>query len=182
MTQSASSPTGSPRTIDAVMKRVGAASRLFELHEIRFVDCSFSYAAKKNGPDGDLRIGIAEQEVALDEKLLHVSMRFEFRAPSPYKDDPVDGEKRVSIRAKLEVEYVPQPDRGAIDKDEAEVFGRVNGIYNSWPYLREYVQSSLVRLGLPPFELPLLRAGAAAHLAGLVDLPDEVPSAKPSSS
>lgn len=181
MTQSASNPTESPRSIDSVMKRVGAASRHFELDELRFVDCSFSYGSKKDSADGDVRVGIAEQEVALDEKALHVSMLFEFLAPSPFKDDPIDGEKRVSIRARLEIDYAPQSDRGEISQDEAEVFGRVNGIYNAWPYLREYVQSCLVRLGLPVFELPLLRAGAAAHLAGLVDLPDDARTAKATS-
>lgn len=163
------------------MKRVGAASRLFELAKIRFVDCSFSYMPKQAGSPGEVRIGIADQKVSLDENALHVSLLFEFLAPSPFKDEPGDREKQVSIRARIAIEYVPQRDRGQVDEADADVFGKVNGIYNAWPYLREYVQSSLVRMGLPPFELPLLRAGAAAHLAGLVDLPEEALATKPAS-
>lgn len=161
--------TNDTRTIDAVMKRVSAASRLFELEAIRFIECRFSYGDAQENSDIDVKIGIAEQEVELQDKTLHVSMLFEFLAPSPFKEE----EKRVEVRARLTLDYERQPDQGDVDQADADTFGRVNGIYNAWPYLREYVQSSLLRLGLPPFELPLLRAGAAAQLAGFVDPPHE---------
>jgi preprotein translocase subunit SecB len=32
----------------------------------------------------------------------------------------------------------------------------MNGIYNIWPYWREYVQTTTSRLGLPPLTLPVL--------------------------
>lgn len=169
MTASDSEPSEAPRSIDAVMRRVSAASHLFELGDIRFVDCSFSYVPDADGTDREFRIGIAEQEVTLEESALRVAMLFEFVAPSPFGDDESERDKRVSIRARMELHYTPQRDRGEVTEDEADVFGRVNGIYNAWPYLREYVHSSLRRLGLPAFELPLLRAGAAADLAGLID-------------
>jgi hypothetical protein len=43
-----------------------------------------------------------------------------------------------------------------------EEFARVNGVYNAWPYLREYVQTTVSRMNLPPLLLPLLRVGPPA--------------------
>lgn len=161
------------------MKHVGAASRCFELDAIHFIDCHFSYSDVKDGADTEVKIGVVDQDVSRDGSILRVSMLFEFVAPSPFPDEAQS--KRVEIRARLSLDYVHQSDRGEVDDADADMFGRVNGIYNAWPYLREYVQSSLIRLGLPSFELPLLRAGAAAQLAGLVDPVDEpeTESAKP---
>ena len=38
----------------------------------------------------------------------------------------------------------------------AMAFGKINGIFNIWPYWREYVQSSISRIGLPPVAIPLM--------------------------
>jgi preprotein translocase subunit SecB len=40
-----------------------------------------------------------------------------------------------------------------------EAFGQRNGVYNAWPYWREFVQSTTVRMGLPPLTLPVYRVG-----------------------
>ncbi|MBN1590043.1 MAG: hypothetical protein JW888_11050 [Pirellulales bacterium] len=44
----------------------------------------------------------------------------------------------------------------AFKDEQLNAFGCVNGLYNSWPYWREYVQSSIARMGLPPFVVPVL--------------------------
>ena len=43
-----------------------------------------------------------------------------------------------------------------ITDEVATAFGRINGIHNVWPYWREYVQSTSMRVGLPPIILPLM--------------------------
>jgi len=43
--------------------------------------------------------------------------------------------------------------------EEVAAFAKVNGIYNAWPYWREYVQSTASRMGLPPLVLPVLSPG-----------------------
>jgi len=61
----------------------------------------------------------------------------------------------VQIIADFALEY--GVDKTMIFTDEvAAAFGRLNGIYNVWPYWREYVQSTVARLGLPPLTLPLM--------------------------
>jgi hypothetical protein len=36
-------------------------------------------------------------------------------------------------------------------------FAKVNGVYNAWPYLREIVQNTVSRMGLPPPVIPVFR-------------------------
>ncbi len=165
-------------SIDAVMRRVSAVSRFYELNEIRFVDCRFSYLQADENSTTELSIGVVDQLVQLEGTRLLSSMRFEMLGPSPFNEEP---KKRVSISAKLIIEYERPNDRGdaTVATEDAQAFGRVNGIYNAWPYIREYVQSCLLRLGLPPFELPLLRAPAAAQLAGFVNASNQPLATEP---
>jgi hypothetical protein len=45
-----------------------------------------------------------------------------------------------------------------------DAFSKVNGIFNAWPYWREFVQSTVSRMGLPTLVLPVLTVGALRHL------------------
>lgn len=38
-----------------------------------------------------------------------------------------------------------------------EAFGKSNGIYNAWPYWREFVQNTIARMTLPPLTIPVFR-------------------------
>jgi len=42
--------------------------------------------------------------------------------------------------------------------DEAvDTFGKTNGIFNAWPYWREFVQNTIVRMNLPSLTIPVFR-------------------------
>ncbi len=157
-------------TIDEVMKCVSAIAQVMQLDSIRFADCAFSYLECTEEVETPVRIGVMDQKTTLVDEELRVVINFEFHTPSPFEEE---SSKRVDIRACVEVIYMANED-AEFDESDAEVFGRVNGIYNAWPYWREYVHTSLVRLGLPAFDLPLLRVGAAVHLAGLGESSDPV--------
>jgi hypothetical protein len=43
-----------------------------------------------------------------------------------------------------------------VSEEIASAFGKMNGIYNAWPYWREYVQSVSARAGMPPLAIPLM--------------------------
>lgn len=38
-----------------------------------------------------------------------------------------------------------------------EQFANLNGIYNAWPYWREFVQNTVTRMGLPSLTIPVYR-------------------------
>jgi preprotein translocase subunit SecB len=41
-----------------------------------------------------------------------------------------------------------------LKEENFEAFANANGIYNSWPYWREFVQNTVVRMSLPPLTIP----------------------------
>lgn len=44
-----------------------------------------------------------------------------------------------------------------LTQDAFEQFANLNGIYNAWPYWREFVQNTIVRMGLPSLTIPVFR-------------------------
>ena len=47
--------------------------------------------------------------------------------------------------------------KGTIGKDFFDIFRDINLPYNSWPYFREFVQSMMQRMNIPPLTLPFLK-------------------------
>ena len=72
--------------------------------------------------------------------------------PEQAKEEPL-----VSIETSFELQY-RLPEGFRVDPQTLTTFAETNGIYNAWPYWREFVQSTFARMGLPPVVLPLLRA------------------------
>ncbi len=67
-----------------------------------------------------------------------------------------DDEAHADIEAEFGVEFVsPEPMTDAI----FTVFARANLPVNTWPYLREFVASTMGRFGWQPFTLPALKRG-----------------------
>ncbi|MCC5830871.1 MAG: hypothetical protein JJU36_15600 [Phycisphaeraceae bacterium] len=65
---------------------------------------------------------------------------------------------RLLIGATFQLVYqLPEIDK--YGKDQLQAFAEVNAVYNVWPYWREYVQSTLARMGLPTITMPAYRIG-----------------------
>jgi len=50
-----------------------------------------------------------------------------------------------------------------LSKKGFERFANLNGIYNAWPYWREFVQNTIVRMGLPSLSIPVFRIVEPVH-------------------
>jgi preprotein translocase subunit SecB len=70
-------------------------------------------------------------------------------------DDPA-----TSVKATFELCY-RLPSDFAPEEADLSSFAEMNGVYNAWPYWREYIQSTISRMNLPPVVLPLFRIGKA---------------------
>lgn len=46
---------------------------------------------------------------------------------------------------------------------EINAFCKTNAMLNSWPYWREFVQNTIVRMNMPPLTLPLFRLTPVPH-------------------
>lgn len=65
----------------------------------------------------------------------------------------------ATISARMYSQYVEvrDSDTAEIDADVLQEFGEANALYHVWPYWREYVQSTMVRLKLPAISIPMFR-------------------------
>lgn len=84
---------------------------------------------------------------------------FLIRADFTFSVKEDDGKAPVSVKASFELQYQLPADLKPASA-ELEEFGKSNAIFNAWPYWREYLQSALVRMGLPAFTLPVYRLPA----------------------
>ena len=66
----------------------------------------------------------------------------------------------VRITAEFVLEYAVAKSPVEVNDQVDNAFGKMTGVYNAWPYWREYVQSTISRLGLPPLALPLITAAS----------------------
>ncbi len=53
----------------------------------------------------------------------------------------------------------------SVTDEKLELFAKTNAVYNAYPYFREFFQNTLVRMGLPPLQLPLLKPLTKKQLA-----------------
>jgi len=68
-------------------------------------------------------------------------------------------EEVITAMATFDLQYQRVLPDTIIGAGDAEVFARINGTYNAWPYFREILSNSLVRLGYPPFTLESMVVG-----------------------
>ncbi len=122
-----------------------------------------------------------EVQAADGEKWTKISsfIHYHLRAFQPNsgasEDDPelrIEAEFRVDYRHDTSVPLV---------ESILNAFSRLNGVYNSWPYWREFVQSTVGRMALPPLVLPVLTIGSLVKTIQEQDSADTA-SAKPSSA
>jgi hypothetical protein len=83
-----------------------------------------------------------------------VVARMNARVAEGAKADPY-----VSVSVAFELTYrLPEPEVQQASRADLQAFAEVNGVFNAWPYFREFVQAATSRMNLPPIVLPLYRA------------------------
>lgn len=136
------------------MAQVAKVASTVEIANVSFV--SFSAKQSLQLFEGNMVVEYAAKtKTRLDKKQgrIHVLVAFEMHA-FPEEAKPPD--KQVEIKATLELVY-DSPDAGKFNQDALDWFGRANGVYNGWPYWREFVQNATTRMGLPPLVIPTFR-------------------------
>ncbi len=72
------------------------------------------------------------------------------------KDGKVQRDPALLLMAKLMLNYKISSFEGLTDEN-LRAFANTNGVFNAWPYWREFVQNMTVRMGLPPVVAPVFR-------------------------
>lgn len=127
-----------------------------EIEGVRLVEATAETKVRSPADTGavDLLVNrTAEISERQDSKTFFVMAKMRAQlVPEQAKEEPL-----VSIETSFELQY-RLPEGFRADPDTLTTFAQTNGIYNAWPYWREFVQSTFARMGLPPVVLPLLRA------------------------
>lgn len=127
-----------------------------QILSVRLLDTSAEQKAAGADDPGKVQTGF-EVEATFDQAAsrLRVLPRFTLAAVRP---DGAADEWFLRIQAKFELVYDVDSSRGLSDAHYG-AFAESNGVFNVWPYWREYVQSTTVRMGFPPLTLPVFRLG-----------------------
>jgi len=169
-----STPDSDADKITQVMSRSAIVASKANLADINFIECHFSFQDIESDTEDKIRMGFKDTEVIVDNEQITSNLYFSFIAPTPFEANTT---KQVSISAHIQLVYQIDNMSDLIE-DDVILFGKVNGIYNAWPYLREYVRSAVTRLGLPSFDLPLLNIGMAVKFAGIVSEDNDKPDSE----
>jgi preprotein translocase subunit SecB len=88
-------------------------------------------------------------KVDKENLLIFVFVDFKLAAKLEKEPDPV-----VNVDASFLLVYELIDLEGLTDEHFRQ-FANVNGLFNAWPYWREYVQSATIRMGLPALTIPV---------------------------
>ena len=95
---------------------------------------------------------ITESKLVVD---LHLEIRF------PLNEE--EGDDYLHIVGNFHIEYGISGDAD-LSEQAIGAFARINGLYNVWPYWREYTHQVTTRMGLQFSPMPLLTIGRALQL------------------
>ena len=122
---------------------------------------------------------LQEATAELDKKKLLISVRAGFSFLADHGDSTGGADPAIVVRARYLVVYSVDSIDG-LDDQHIDSFGRLNGLYNSWPFWRELLQNTLSRMNLPPFMLPVMRPTKIVPKTPLLQPPasEQKPTAK----
>ena len=124
-----------------------------QLKDVRLISCKCDQTPE--AALGKKEYGINySTEVQVDKKngYVIVTAKFKFEAFTESKTQkPV-----ILINASFLLAYKIENFEGLTQKG-FEQFANLNGIYNAWPYWREFVQNTVTRMGLPSLSIPVFR-------------------------
>lgn len=124
-----------------------------QIRDVRLMSCSCKQmpAAMSGKKSYDITSS-TDVQLNEDQGFIVVIAKFHFEASIGKKSQqPV-----LTMDASFVLTY--QIDRfEGLTEEGFEQFANLNGIYNAWPYWREFVQNMIGRMGLPPLTIPVFR-------------------------
>jgi len=131
-----------------------------EILDVLLVQCDATRSSKFvfKGDELTLTTGVAKLAFGRNEesKRLSIYLTFGVRLARDADEGP---DVLVNVAAKFVLVYSVKSFEG-IDEDHVHAFSLTNGVFNAWPYWREFVQTTTGRMGLPrPVIVPVFRLG-----------------------
>jgi preprotein translocase subunit SecB len=124
-----------------------------QLKDVRLISCKCDQTPEATLGKKSYKIDYST-EVQVDKRngYVIVTTKFHFEAFTESKTQkPV-----ILIDASFLLAYKIENFEGLSQKGFKQ-FANLNGIYNAWPYWREFVQNTVTRMGLPSLSIPVFR-------------------------
>lgn len=125
-----------------------------DLYEIRLIAQDTRYVPTDEPPT--LLRGGHHAEAKRDNEAGKILIEASFSLDMAHDTDEARDNPNIMIRAAFQLAYVVK-DLARFTDEEIDAFGRMNGVYNAWPFWRELVYSTMARMGVPPITLPTFR-------------------------
>jgi len=131
-------------------------SEQVELEEVKLLMSEFSQLPTADQGEKLFNVDrTVSVEANKDQNMIIVFPNFELKGYSDKKMAKQD-EPFLKIRAMFALVYKAK-DLSNLSEKAFDSFGQANGVYNAWPYWREFVQNVTTRMGLPPLTIPVFR-------------------------
>lgn len=125
-----------------------------QLENVRLVDAQVSttVGSPEDVGDADVHVRRSSTIASRDSRAFRVAALLDVRIVPKEGGDA----SAVSIRCTFELTYA-LPEGFQTSSEALDRFAEVNATFNAWPYWREFVQTAMARMNLPPFVLPVFR-------------------------
>lgn len=142
------------------LKEIAPLITALQIKDIRLIEASVKTNIRTATEAGEVDLAIdssaSVKDYTKDTGIFSVVAEINARlVPVESERDPA-----VSVRAAFELRYSLPKDL-KVSPAQLNTFARINGIFNAWPYWREFVQSTIARMNLPPVTLPVFRLEAS---------------------
>ena len=136
------------------MSRMAKVASTVEIANVRFISFMATHTINLGG--SEMYVDYAwKTHTSGNSEAKCITTLVEFTmsaAPKAFEDE----EKPIQIKAVLELVYNCEKVSSLTDRALKD-FGEINGVYNAWPYWREFVQNTVARMELPPLIVPTFR-------------------------
>jgi preprotein translocase subunit SecB len=151
---SALAPTSMEESQIAIAAPIAASVRI---HTVVLASCNAKRTPDTTieHPESKIEINIPTIEVGtnLPQNRFYVRPTFELKVLR--KDQP-DAEPSLTIEASFALVYSVEA-LSQFDEKSLHAFAHTSGVFNAWPYWREFVQSTTSRMGFTPVLVPSFR-------------------------
>ena len=142
-----------------------AVSERVQIESVRLVGCECRQTPRVHTQQLEFRLK-HEASTTVDKRTgaIGVLARFTMRA-HPKGEGSGTVETAIQLDAAFLLTY-SAADLEGLNAANFRSFGQCNGIYNAWPYWREFVQSTVARMGLPTLTIPVFRFAVPKRATG----------------
>ncbi len=145
-----------------LLTHAGFVAKQVQVEDIHLVRLAAQRQFEAETPPPIIQLGFDVKSAwDRESRRIRVTVDFSLRAFHEAPENPQTAPLFVEVGFALT--YALTSDEG-IDDEKVDAFGRMNGVYNAWPYIRELVQSTITRMSLPALTLPVLTSGLLAEI------------------